>query len=279
MTPPDRVIFALRESPDWAALAADYAAGRSIESAGYARPRNIPSFPTNIVDLIERWNRFAAVPFFACRAELKAIAAATLAAVTGAETVSHADLAAYLATHPLANGLLFFCDDDDWFAPGLLAALPEIPAGTDAVVFPLARLAVESFTIARHHAHAETRVIDPIGPVHPFVLRYHTNNYALTAQALAKSAPETLIEHRQAAETADRLAFTDLHCPRIVAITSKTPCSASLLAAVVADAERFRRYVTHYLQNLKSLPIPVAHAWLRDPLWQTIRLFERTIRR
>lgn len=279
MTRPDRVTFALRESPDWAALAADHAAGRSIDPARYARPRNIPSFPANMVDLIERWNRFAAIPFFACRVELKAIAGATLAAVTGAEIISHADLATHLAAHPLATGLLFFCDDDDWFAPGLLAALPEIPSGTDTVVFPLARLAVESFTIARPAAHGEAQVIDPIGPIHPFVLRYHTNNYALTAQALAKSTPETLIEHRHASETADRLAFTDLHCPRIVAVTSKTPCSASLLAAVVADADRFQSYVTHYLKTLKSLPIPESHAWLRGPLWQTIRLFERTIRR
>ena len=275
MIRPDRVIFALRESPDWAALAAYHAAGLPIDPDRYARPRNIPSFPPDIVDLIARWDRFAAIPFFACRVELKAIAATTLAAVTGAETIPHTALQAHLATHPLANGLLFFCDDDDWFAPNLLSTLPEIPADTDAVVFPLARLAVESFTIARPGDEPGTRVIDPIGPVHPFVLRYHTNNYALTARALAKSIPATLIEHRQASDTADRLAFTDLHCPHIVAVTSKTPCSASLLSTVVADADRFQAYITHYLKSLKHLPIPPSHAWLRDPLWRTIRLFER----
>lgn len=191
-----RVALAVRESPDWAGLARDHAAGVPIAPERYAKPRGIPSFPQDIVALIARWDALARVPFFACRAALAAIAGANLRRVRGAEVIAYQDADAWCAAAGDGPFVLFFCDDDDWFAPDLVSRLERLDlAEVDAVVFPLARIAEEVFTIALPPA---LEVSDPIGPVYKFVLRYHTNNYGLTRQALGKVRAADMVEHRQA---------------------------------------------------------------------------------
>ena len=268
----ERIIFAIRESPDWEALARDHRAGRPIDPARYAAPRGIPSFPADIRTLIARWNVFSRVDFFECRRQLKDIAAGLLRGVEHATIIPHSELSE-LGDPPF---LLFFCDDDDWFAPDLFNTLAGLDLeGIDAAVFPLVRFELNSFTLTPGGAPARLAV----GPCHPFVLRYHTNNYALTPRACARAPLTTLLEHRAASEAADRLGFVDRTFDVVISATNKSPCSASLLAGVVADSDTFRGYVGEYLVRLKRLAIPPGLAWMSPPLWQTIRLFESLLPR
>jgi len=89
------VVIAIRQSPDWAALADDWNAGRAIDPARYAPPRPIPAFPEDIVDLIARWNAYAAIDFFSVRRRLKDIAQATLRRVERAIVLSCADVVVF----------------------------------------------------------------------------------------------------------------------------------------------------------------------------------------
>ena len=271
-----RIALAVRESPDWASLADDHAAARPIDPARYANPRRIASFPADIPRLATLWDKYSSIPFFECRRHLKNIATITLQQVTATELISFQDVDTWRAANVENPYLVLFCDDDDWFAPDLADHLSSIDTtDIDAVVFPMARLGLSCGTFASPNG----RISDPIGQVRPFAYRYHTNNYALTATAFGKVATAELVEHQQASLSADLAGFNDCHLSSIVATTSKTPCSASLLADVVQDSERFHFGLTRYLAALKSLAVPPAHAWLRVPLWQTIRLFEKSLPR
>jgi hypothetical protein len=270
----DHVVFALRESPDWAALASDYAAGQPIAPERYASPRDIPSFPADIAGLIARWNAFSPVNFFECRRQLKEIAGRLLGRVEHAIATSHTALPEVLAGLTGQHFLVMFCDDDDWFAPDLFAIVSGLDLReADVAVFPLVRLEVNSFTLVRkdHAAHVA------VGPCYPFVLRYHTNNYALAPRACRIGELAMLREHRTASQTADRLGFVDRYVDAIISATNKTPCSASLLAAVVADEAGFRGYVQSYIRQLKQLVIPAELGWMSQPLCDTIGAFEAVL--
>jgi len=259
-----RVVLAIRTSPDWAALARDSAAGLAIDPARFAAPEDIVSFPGDIAALIAKWDAISRVPFFECRRRLKEIAAATWRRVEDGRVLASAAVGG-------EDDLVFFCDDDDWVAPDLVARTRALEtAGVDALVFPLIRLGVPSFTFGREGG----AVTHPVGPVRPFGFRYQTNNYGLTRRAFERAGVASLIEHVRASQTADRLGFVDEYVPLAVSATNKTPCSASLLTQIVADREAFMRFLAAYLEGLKRLVIPAAHGWLAGPLWETIRLFE-----
>jgi len=153
----DRVVIAIRQSPDWAALADDFGAGRAIDPARYAPPRPIPAFPENIVDLIARWNAYSALDFFSVRRRLKEIAQATLRRIERGMVIPCAELAAALPDLRRDSALLFFSDDDDWFAPHIANAIsPKDYAGADVLVFPLVRLGREQTGTFIHPALGAT---------------------------------------------------------------------------------------------------------------------------
>jgi hypothetical protein len=54
MEGPDLIVFARRQAPDWAGIAADYRQGLAIDAARYVPRQTIPSFPADIVALVER---------------------------------------------------------------------------------------------------------------------------------------------------------------------------------------------------------------------------------
>jgi hypothetical protein len=140
-----RPVFVLRRSPDWSALAAASASGTTVAPDLYVPAETVPSFPARIARCIERWDATYRVGFFACRAELRAIARATLDAVDGALTLSREDAPTRL---PAENFRLFFLDDDDWFAPDAGARIA-CAGQEDVSVFPLLRLDAPVFTFVR----------------------------------------------------------------------------------------------------------------------------------
>jgi hypothetical protein len=86
-TPLDKIVFVLRQSPDWSALAADYEAGREIEERRYKPPVSIPAFPEQIVKHIADWNTLFGLNFFRCREILKGIATIYLKNINDSEVI------------------------------------------------------------------------------------------------------------------------------------------------------------------------------------------------
>jgi hypothetical protein len=80
----DSIVFIKRQSPDWAALSADYRAGRPIDPRRYVPDHDIPTFPDNIEALIDAWNRRFGIDFFTVRHIIAQLCDQTIRAVRGA---------------------------------------------------------------------------------------------------------------------------------------------------------------------------------------------------
>jgi hypothetical protein len=272
----DRVVIVVRQSPDWAALADDWRAGRPVDPPRYVPPLMVPDFPKDIVALIERWNRFSAIDFFTVRRQLKAIAQATLRRVERAVLVSCSELAARLPELRHDNALLFFCDDDDWFAPDLATRVsPEDYAGADVAVFPFVRLGRgQTCTFVRPPFFPPAA----IGQQYRFPQRYHTNNYGLAPRLWRPDHLTAMQDHFDASDHGDRMGLIDRHLAPIIGATNKTPCAASFLPTVLQSTpEQFAQQISFYLQDVCAHPIPEALGWMREPLSATVALFSEML--
>ena len=271
------MVIAIRQSPDWAALADDWNAGRAIDPARYAPPRPIPAFPEDIVDLIARWNAYAAIDFFSVRRRLKDIAQATLRRVERAIVLSCAELAAAIPDLRSDNALLFFSDDDDWFAPHLANAVSARDfLGADVVVFPFVRLGREQTC-----TFATPPFLPPaaIGPMHPLPQRYNTNNYGLTPSMWRQRHLAAMQDHFDASAYGNRMRLVDRYRAEIVGATSKTPCAASFLPTVVQSRGAFTEAIRFYVHDVRRYLIPDALDWMREPLAATLALFDEVLAR
>ena len=236
----------------------------------------MPDFPKNIVELIGRWNTFSAIDFFSVRRRLKEIAQATLRSVERAVVMSCTELAARLPKLRSESALLFFCDDDDWFAPDLANRLsPQDYAGADVAVFPFVRLGRgQTCTFVRPPFFPSAAV----GQQYRFPQRYHTNNYGLAPHLWRLEHLTAMQDHFDASAWGDRMALNDRHFPLIIGATSKTPCAASFLPTMVQSTPaQFAEQIFFYLQDVRAYPIPDALGWMREPLSATVALFTEVL--
>ncbi|MDQ1159627.1 hypothetical protein QE385_004024 [Sphingomonas sp. SORGH_AS 950] len=267
-----KVVLARRASPAWQGLAVDYETDGFIAAERYF-PFHDTRFDRRIPQFIERWNVLSRVSYFACRAELCAIANENLARVEGAVRVDSLQISDIVNNLPPDDMLLFYHDDDDWFSPDLGAYVASININlVDAVVFPFVRLAsnVTTFTVTGSMA------ADGVGKAEAFRYRYCTNNHGLTRRALLK-CPD-LVEHTDASRAAETLGFVDLHLDRIISVTSKTPCSASWLSQLPESRTGFAKYISRYIEILESIVIPPGLCWAEQPLRRTLDLFRKVNR-
>jgi hypothetical protein len=270
----DRVVIVVRQSPDWASLSRDWRAGLAIDPQRYQPPRAVPDFPDDITALIARWNAASAVDFFTCRQSLKAIAQVMLGRIERAMVVDCAELPRAMAELEGARFMLFFCDDDDWYAPELFSMLSAQDfSNVDVAVFPFVRLGWQTCTFE----HPAARPPASIGTRRDFLQRYHTNNYGLTSHMWQPAHLAAMQDHFDASAYADRMGFVDRQLEQIVGATNKTPCAASFLRATVAEAPDFAAAIAAYVRELRGHAIPDALGWLREPVAMTIVLFEAVL--
>lgn len=260
---PSRVIFVIRRSPDWRALAAAHARGAAIDPKAYLPATEVPDFPATTAASIARWNARFAIDFFACRAALTDIARATLDAVADAAIVP------VERVPDVASGArIAFLDDDDWFAPD--AAQQMAQAGeADVAVFPLLRLDVPVFTFARQVTPASPI----IGLASRFHTRYQTNNYALHARLATPSCLAVLSDHITASAAADAMGLNDVYCDTMLSVTNKSPVAASVVARILADEDRYVAHVGAFVASLRGLVLPEHAGWMRLPIERTAALF------
>jgi hypothetical protein len=270
----DRVVIAMRQSPGWAGLARDHRAGRPIDPARYLPPRQVPDFPVGIVELIARWNALSNLDFFTCRARLKQIAMGLLFQIPNAVLTSCDALPATLASLDGARFALFFCDDDDWFAPHLYSTLAGLDfTECDVAVFPFVRF-------GRHTCTFLDPAVPPavvVAPSRGFSQRYHTNNYALQRRICS---PETLLamqDHFDASAYGGARHLADRQFGVIVSATNKSPCAASFLHEAVAGPAEFRAALTGCIATLQATVVPAGLAWMRPPVDATIALFREAL--
>ena len=270
----DRVVIVVRQSPDWAALSRDWLAGVPIDPRRYVPQHEVPDFPDDIAALIARWNALSAIDFFTCRQLLKEIAQSTQSRIERAMVVPCAELPRVMAELEGARFMLFFCDDDDWFAPELFSTLSALDFhGADVAVFPLARFGWQTCSFV----HPDMSPPVAVGPRRPFLHRYHTNNYGLASHMWQPAHLAAMQDHFDASAYGDRMGFVDRQFDMFIGATNKTPCAASFLRNVVADAAEFGQVIGQRVRELRSHEIPDELGWMREPLNATIGLFEAVL--
>ena len=266
--PPRRLVLVTRQSPDWAALAADFRAGREIERARFRPDPGVPGFPEDLFALIDLWNERFTVDFFTCRARLKQIADTMLARIPLARRI---DFEAFRDRGPgEGDALVFFHDDDDWFSPALSALAQKLPLDRmDVVVFPLVRLWVETVTFV----HPGFPIGNVVGRPARFAFRYHTNNYGVNARACRGDAVDGMREHIAASSFAETRDLHDLYVNAPLGCTIKTPCSASMIAELKTPGNEGRQLVVRFIAAMEALKIPPEAEWIRDGLDLALDLF------
>jgi len=269
-----KLVFARRQSPDWAALAADYRTGRTIDPRRFVPDHPIPGFPDDIAGIIAAWNASFATDFFTCRARLSALSAASIAAIPGAVSFAHDDIDGILAFAARQEFLLFFHDDDDLFAPTMADRLQPGIGGANVAVFPLFRVHNDLFTFVRDGAEAEFIW----GRRQNFHFRFQSNNYAISSRICTKQLLRGMKDHVEASAHADQLGLTETVLPFAVSATVKTPCAASVVGGLVADKAAFIRDMAAFAARFAAPDLPDPMAWLRDPLAEIAAMFGQLAR-
>lgn len=165
-------------------------------------------------------------------------------------------------------------DDDDWFSPYTFEVLSKLHLATDDVlVFPLVRFDTDTFTFIRESEDAAIIV----GRRQNFHFRFQTNNYALGGAFAFSEHISSFKDHVVASHTADHLGLSDRYIDQIISATNKTPCSASKLPALVADPVGYVTAMREYVHNLKKMYIPEELSWCKEPLAETVALFEAVL--
>lgn len=267
-----RALLVMRRSPDWRSLAADHRAKVAIDPNRFLPDPSAPGFPANLSELIDIWNHTFAIDYFTCRAVLKEIAGRNLDLVTGA---TRREIATFQAGElDLSRYIVFFHDDDDWFAPDMALAVSEIPPSAfDVCVFPLVRLWTDTVTFVR----AATGAPAIVGRPSAFGYRYHSNNYGVVGGRLDDETACEMREHMPASTYAERRGFTDFYVNRTLGVTAKTPCSASQLNELRRRKADPHAYVRRYVESIEGLVIPEPLSWLRAGVRDIAELFARAV--
>lgn len=270
----EHLIFLVRQSPDWEALADDYESGRAIDVGRFKPAHPIPGFPDGVERLIDAWNHLFEFNFFRCRQALKDLAFGTVRKIPGARLLNETAYPAAAAAIARTPSLLFYMDDDDWFAPDLPERLSGLDFGpADIAVFPLVRLEIDSFTFVRQGVAAETIV----GSRQDFGHRFQTNNYAIRTDRVLPWHIARLKDHVYGSVHADSVGLSDIYFDRIISATNKTPCSASNLPILFQHPDQTLALIRRYSDRLDELAIPESAMWLGPLLHRMIMLFDQIL--
>jgi hypothetical protein len=166
--------------------------------------------------------------------------------------------------------VLFFHDDDDIFAPDLLARLRahDIPQH-DVSVFTLPRVHTDLFTFVRDG--------EPAGAVwgrrKGFDFRYQSNNYGIDSRACTAAALRGMKDHVEASAYATAAGLRDGVYPFSISATVKTPCAASMVPGLLAGERGYRKTIAAFAKAFAKPAPPPELDWLRAPLAAIAALF------
>jgi hypothetical protein len=266
----DCIVFVRRQSPDWEALTRDHEAGIHIDPCRYIPDTEIPGFPNDIAACIQAWNNTFSMNFFRCRQTLKNISEHSVRQVRNSIFITQDKIGELPSLVAGARFLLFFFDDDDWFAPDIFERLAALDLGRcDIAVFPLIRLGDRIFTFVRDDESACVTV----GPRRHFDHRFQTNNYGISSQLASPGILHNLRDHVLGSCYADEQNFRDKYFDVLISATNKTPCSANTIGALLTDPRAYRAGIGHYVNNLQQLDLPPPVGWMAEPVGETVKLF------
>jgi hypothetical protein len=266
----EQVIFARRQSPDWYALAADYQNGGVIDEDRFVPKYPIPGFPKDIADIIRLWNENFAIDFFTCRAKIAALSRKNIASIPNSVFFEFTETSKILDACSRKKSVLFFHDDDDFFADDIFDRLKQDDGWhADTCVFPLFRVENDLSTFVRDGEDCDFIW----GRRQPFHFRFQSNNYGINGRICSPELLREMKDHVFASKFAEKTGLSEYVYAFPVSATVKSPCSASMLGGLREDVEGFRREMKAFSAKYVIADLPDAYAWLRNPLREIAMLF------
>jgi hypothetical protein len=243
----------LRGSPDWSTF--------DLESSrAFLRRLRLPE--DLVIAFAALWDMHFKVDYRAVRARLKAIALETYRAVRQASLLRHEEWDGEGAVVKQSAGWIAFVDDDDWMAPALFETLPAPASGQDGVRWGSLRLGRVFASDGYAVPIIQQRVLDRI---------VYTNNYAVSAGALARLGRAAVFEHDAAQAAFDRADFSLTNSPDYLSCAVKHPCcTMSINYLMSRDEFRAdpRREMAVFMEALHAFPLDGVPAWMRPPFGQ-----------
>jgi hypothetical protein len=252
-------LLILRASPDWNTFDLEC-------SRGFLKSLRLPE--ELVIEFAALWDKHFKVDYRGVRAQLKTLALQTYGEVRQASLLRHEkwDGAGR------SDGRVAFVDDDDWMSPGLFESLPATTSGEDG---------------ARWGSLRVGRIFAPNGSAEPPIQRrpldriVYTNNYAVTARALARIGRAALFEHDAAQESFDRADFTLVASEKYLSCAVKHPCctmSANYLMSLDGFRSDPRRKMSAFMESIDAVPLDGIEDWLRKPFAQFRRVMTDAVR-
>jgi hypothetical protein len=144
--------------------------------------------------------------------------------------------------------------DENWFSPQLPEIIGPLTMTEHESASSRVCLWTDTFTFARGDARAQ--VI--IGWHNPFHFRYQSNNYGINGRICDRETLIAMKDHILASDFANQRGLRDVYIDKVVSVTAKAPCSASMQPFVFAEDPR--EQVRRYIAALQALTIPPALA-------------------
>jgi hypothetical protein len=129
----------------------------------------------------------------------------------------------------------------------------------------------DTFTSVRRSQAAQS----VIGRRQEFHFRYQSNNYGLSGRICDGKTLRAMKDHVMASDYANKCGLYDGYVDRIVSVTAKTPCAASMVPLLFAPGAKAREIVRGYVDTLQALVIPAGFEWIAGGVGGLIDLFSQ----
>jgi hypothetical protein len=252
-------LLILRASPDWNTF--------DIErSRVFLRSLRLPE--DLVIEFAALWEKHFKMDYRSVRAQLKTLALQTYGEVRQASLLRHEEWDG----KGQPGGRVAFVDDDDWMSPSLFESLPATTSGEDGVRWGSLRLG----RIFAPHGYAEPPI-----QRRPLDRIVYTNNYAVTARALARLGRVALFEHDAAQKSFDQPDFTLITSEEYLSCAVKHPC-CTMSARYLMSLEDFRsdprREMSMFMETIYAIPMDSLEEWQRKPFAQFRQVMTDAVR-
>jgi hypothetical protein len=254
-----RNLLILRASPDWNSFDMEC-------SRGFLRSLHLPE--DLVIEFAALWEKHFKVDYRSVRAQLKTLALQAYGEVRQASLLRHKEWDG----KGQPGGRVAFVDDDDWMSPSLFESLPATTAGEDGVRWGSLRVG---------------RIFGPNGYAEPPIQRrsldriVYTNNYAVTAPALARLGSAAFFAHDAAQKSFDRADFALVKSEKYLSCAVKHPCctmSANYLMSLDDFRSDPRREMSAFTESIHAMPLEGMEEWLRKPFAQFRQVMSDAVR-
>jgi hypothetical protein len=292
-----RKVIVVRNAPDWSKSANLWLTQKKIDPRLFL-PDPLPaSFPKNVQELIEVWNRNFNIDFFSIRLRIKQLSYDQFGKMSADTVITQSEFESDLENWT-SNSILFFTDDDDFAHPNLfektrrlvghsnlcirwssISLSKEIENRRVEQIFPRLRpwvqyqaeLRPNKFGFLKPLVESKANIPGVKNALVYFPL--HTNNYLMYFTDKSRLRVQNFIDHVSASKIIWQSPIKVESLEREwLSFTNKHPASISAFGLMIKGAnndDEIKSRMANYIASHQSLVIPDSLSWI-EPIHRNI---------